>query len=341
MTDSTSSLKQLSGKLCPWLQPVLETLESVHDAKRLGHAWLLAGPSGIGKINLALVFADRLLSGRSGGAPPEALEPSAAGRAMATRHAPQDRHADLHWLFCEGNRKTVGIQQVRNVIETLERSSYQGGAKVVIVEVAEALTIAASNALLKTLEEPTRNTYLLLVSHQPGRIASTIRSRCQILPLVSPSADDLRVWLAPLEADPTSLDLQGRAPLEIVKLHNGNNAFSINSLEDKLKLLYEKRTDPLSVADEWLKLDFELVLEWLASRVRRAIRSRTATQTSNSVAKNTNGRLQHDLPALTLRRLFAQFQAIERLRNQIGTGINMELATAVLLAGFQADRERS
>ncbi len=341
MTDSASSLKQLSGKLCPWLQPVLETLESVHDAKRLGHAWLLAGPGGIGKINLALVFADRLLSGRSGGAPPEALEPSAAGRAMATRHAPQDRHADLHWLFCEGNRKTIGIQQVRNVIETLERSSYQGGAKVVIVEVAEALTIAASNALLKTLEEPTRNTYLLLVSHQPGRIASTIRSRCQILPLAPPTIDDTRAWLAPLETDPISLDLQGRSALEIVKLNSENASFSFNILEDKFKLLYEQKADPLSVADEWLKYDLELVLEWLAMRVRRAIRSRTLTQRSKSVANNANGRLQHDLPTLTLRRLFAQFEGIERLRNQIGTGINMELATAVLLAGFQADRERS
>ena len=340
MTDSSTTLKQLSGKLCPWLQPALETLESVHDSNRLGHAWLLAGPGGIGKINLALVFANRLLRGLTGTAPPETLEPSVASSAMAMRHAPQDRHADLHWLFCEGNRRTIGIQQVRNAIEALERSSYQGGAKVVIVEVAEALTIAASNALLKTLEEPTRNTYLLLVSHQPGRIPSTIRSRCQILPLVSPSADDMRVWLAPLEADPTSLDLQDRAPLEIVKFHNGNVSFSINILDETLKLLYEQRTDPLTVADEWLKLDFELVLEWLASRVRRAIRSRTATQTSKSVANNANGRLQHDLPALTLRRLFAQFEAIERLRDRIGTGINMELATAALLAGFQADRER-
>lgn len=340
MTDTTTSLKQLSDKLCPWLEHALETLESVHGAKRLGHAWLIAGPGGIGKINLALVFADRLLRGHNGSAPPEELEPSAAAAAMESRHIPQDRHADLHWLFCEGTRKTIGIQQVRNVIETLERSSYQGGAKVVIVEVAEALTTAASNALLKTLEEPTRDTYLLLLSHQPGRIVSTIRSRCQILPLAPPKVDAMRKWLAPLDADLGSVDLSGRTPLHIAKLHSTKQILNINDLEKQFNLLYEKRTEPLKLADEWLKLDLELVLEWLAMRVKRAIRSRMAIRRSKPVANVRNGSLQKELPALTLRRLFAQFDAVERLSEQIGTGINMELATAVLLAGFQPDRER-
>lgn len=339
MTDTSASLKQLSGKLCPWLQQALATLESVHDAERLGHAWLLAGPGGIGKINLALVFADRLLRGRTGRAPPETLEPAVAGRAMEARHTPQDRHPDLHWLFCEGTRKTIGIQQVRDVIVSLERSSYQGGAKVVIIEVAEALTTAASNALLKTLEEPTRETYLLLVSHQPGRIASTIRSRCQILALASPTVDAVRQWLAPLETDLASLDLSGRAPLDIVKLNDENKNLSINDIEKQFKSLCEEKADPLALADEWLKLDIELVLEWLAMRVRRAIRSHTTTQGSKRVANNENGRLQNDLPTLTLRRLFAQFETVENLRGQLGTGINMELAIAVLLAGFQPDRE--
>lgn len=339
MTGTTASLKQLSGKLCPWLKQALATLESVHDAERLGHAWLLAGPGGIGKINLALVFADRLLRGRTGGAPPETLEPAVAGRAMEARHAPQDRHADLHWLFCEGSRKTIGIQQVRDVIGSLERSSYQGGAKVVIIEVAEALTTAASNALLKTLEEPTRDTYLLLVSHQPGRIASTIRSRCQILPLAAPAVDSVRQWLAPLETDLAALDLSDRAPLDIVKLNSDEQNFSINDIEHKFKLLCEDDVDPLGLADEWLKLDIDMVLEWLAMRVRRAIRSRMATQRPKPAANSENGRLQNDLPTLTLRRLFAQFEAIENLRGQLGTGINMELATAVLLTGFQEDRE--
>ena len=339
MSDPTASIKQLSTGLCPWLQQALDTLENVHGAKRLGHAWLLAGPAGIGKINLALVFANRLLRGRSGSAAPEALEPAVAGAAMQTRHTPQDRHADLHWLFCEGTRKTIGIQQVRDVIESLERSSYQGGAKVVIVEVAEALTTAASNALLKTLEEPTPDTYLLIVSHQPGRIASTIRSRCQILPLASPSIEAMRQWLTPIESDLESLDLAGRAPFEVVKLTNQKQTISINDIEQQFKLLCDEKANPMTLADEWLKLDLELVLEWLALRVRRAIRSRMAPQSSNPVANSGNGHLPNDLPTLTLRRMFAQFEAVERLREQLGTGINVELATAALLAGFQADRE--
>ena len=340
MSNTTPSLKHLSGKLCPWLQEPLETLERAHGAERLGHAWLLGGPVGIGKINLALVFANRLLGSRIGKDPPATLEPADAAAAMRARHTPQDRHADLHWLFPEDGKSSISVDQVRNVIETLERSSYHGHCKVVIIEPVDAMTIAASNALLKTLEEPREDTYLLLVSHQPGRLASTIRSRCQMLALGAPTVAAALKWLGMLETETGAFRYLGRSPLRLAELIYQDNINLINVLEDNFKLVYENKLEPQALADEWLKLDLDFVLEWLARRIQHCIRSRSAAGRSKSVTDARNEPLRSDLPALTLRTLFKQFGATERLHNQIGTGINVELAMRVLLLGFQPDREQ-
>ncbi|HEU4617187.1 MAG TPA: DNA polymerase III subunit delta', partial [Gammaproteobacteria bacterium] len=164
MSADASALQRLSTRLCPWLAPSLERLETARRGGRLAHGWLIKGPAGVGKINLALVFANRLLAGVEPGAPPPALAASDAARAMQDRHVPADHDPDLHWLFPEEDKKTIGVEQVRDVIEAVALKGFRGADKAVIVEPAEAMTTAAANALLKTLEEPTDRTYLLLVS---------------------------------------------------------------------------------------------------------------------------------------------------------------------------------
>jgi DNA polymerase-3 subunit delta' len=94
----TTALETLSRGLCPWLQPALEQFETARRTGTLGHAWLISGPAGVGKLNLALVLARRLLGDDR---PPGVLEAGAALEALAVRHAPADRHPDLQWLYPE------------------------------------------------------------------------------------------------------------------------------------------------------------------------------------------------------------------------------------------------
>jgi hypothetical protein len=155
------ALKTLQSKLCPWLRPALERLESAHAARRLGHAWLIAGPPGVGKLNLALVFARRLLERRRTGDELPDLAPPDAVAALRDRHAPADHHPDLHWLFPEEGKTAVSVEQVRDAAAALNLKAHAGGSKVVLLEQADGMTTAAANALLKTLEEPSADTYLL------------------------------------------------------------------------------------------------------------------------------------------------------------------------------------
>ena len=189
----TAALETLSRRLLPWLEPALAQLETARRAGSLGHAWLISGPAGVGKINFALALARRLF--RDDAELPGVLDAGAALAAMAARHEPMDRHPDLHWLYPEEEKETISVDQVRDVIEAFTLTAHRGGAKIILIEPAEGLTTAAANALLKTLEEPTPRGYLLLLSHQPGRLPATVRSRCQQVALSVPDAATVAEWL--------------------------------------------------------------------------------------------------------------------------------------------------
>src|SRR5262249_20203467 len=125
------ALRTLQSTLCPWLKPALSRLEAAYAAERLGHAWLIGGPAGSGKLNLALVFAHRLL-GRGPQQAPRALSAEDAVAAYADRHTPADHHPDLHWLFPEEDKTAISVDQIRGLGANLSLKAHAGGAKVVV-----------------------------------------------------------------------------------------------------------------------------------------------------------------------------------------------------------------
>jgi DNA polymerase-3 subunit delta' len=336
-----SAVDVLSTHLCPWLRPALGSLEDARARERLGHGWLLEGPPGIGKLNLALVAAHRWLHGSAVDATVPVLEPAEAAAAMRERHAPADHHPDLHWIFPEEDKATIAVEQIRDAIDALWMKAYHGETKVLVIEPAEAMTIAAANALLKTLEEPTPGTYLLLVSHQPGGLPATIRSRCQRLAMPRPSAATVREWLGP-SVPPRIFDelwlLAGGAPLKMASLADGDVPKLVSGLEGELIAVSEDRQDPHLVAARWIKDDLELLLQWLSRRIQRVIRYRMATGASTAVTDRSSDALHNAWRKLTLNGLFEQHRLAEQLLSELHTGRNVELALCVLLMGFHADR---
>ena len=334
-----SPLQTLSTKLLPWLKPAFAQLEHARSADHLGHAWLLSGPEGIGKSNLALAFANRLLGHA---APLESLEPDEAVAAFAGRHDPTGRHPDLHWLFPEADKETISVEQVRDLIESLNLTAHRGGAKVVVVEPAEAMTIPAANALLKTLEEPAKNSVLLLVSHRTGRLPATVRSRCQQLKLGPPTAAAIAAWLGVEPAAVVEAERRvGRAPREIAALLKGDNNLLFNELERLIADICEDRADPVAVAQAWAKDRPALVLGWLKRRLHDEARSRAVTDVSTRITVAPTATLHNAWRAVPVRTLFDLYERTEKLANQLGSGLNVELALQALLSSFQTSRGRS
>ena len=345
MSSHPPSTDVLSTQLCPWLEEPYAFLESAHREGRLGHGWLLTGPAGLGKINLALTVANRLLN--PGAAAAGRLSAAAAGPAMSMRHEPSDHHPDLHWVFPEPEKRSISVAQIRQTADSLTRTSLLGQAKIVVVEPADALTLAAANALLKTLEEPTRDTYLFLISHQAGRLPATIRSRCQTLSLPQPQLESSVDWLSEQAEGASRTDwaqllaLAGGSPFRALTLyengyHNKNSIF-----EEKFHLISENKLDPQAVADDWLKEGIELPLTWLAIRLQHVIRARMAAEVSNPITDLGSDRLHNAWQALTLKGLFRRLDAAETLLGQLGRGTNADLALRVLLLDFYPRRDRT
>jgi DNA polymerase-3 subunit delta' len=325
----------LTRHLCPWLREPLAELENAAALERLGHGWIVAGPQGLGKVNLALVFADRLLRGTTSSSPPM-LGPAELLAGMRARTEPADQHPDLHLVWPEEGKRTISVDQIRAVNEMVVLTAFQGHNKVVVIEPAESMTTAAANALLKSLEEPTPDTFLILVSHRPGRLPATIRSRCQSLVIRRPAADALQSWLGDdgtLARDAPDL-AGGWTPLIAAQHLLEGNISKYSKLFDDIRLIYENRGDAQSCLDGWKELDLEIVLAWIADRIRAVIRVRLASHGTNSVTEHLRALPDNAWQRISTNSLFELLGEAESLRDRLGTGINEELAMQVLLNGF-------
>ncbi|HUG46711.1 MAG TPA: DNA polymerase III subunit delta' [Sphingomicrobium sp.] len=164
----------------------VEQFREAWKSRSIHHAWLLAGPKGVGKAHFARTAATRLFSEAAG---PEfeapGLETPADHRVAKLIAA--GSHPDLRWLQRLEHPKTgnlarnITVDQVRALGEFLNLTSALSPWRAVVIDSADELEKAGANALLKMLEEPPPNTVFFLVSHAPGRLLPTIRSRCRRL----------------------------------------------------------------------------------------------------------------------------------------------------------------
>ncbi len=333
-----SAYRTATTRLCPWLRDSLRSMTRAHASRGLGHAWLIAGPPGTGKLNLAMVLAHHLLSDGKASAPQE-LSCEQAGVFAELRKSPADTHPDLRLTFPLDDKRTISVDQIRDASAALSLKSMRGGAKVMILEPAEAMTTAAANALLKTLEEPTQQTWIVLISHQPGRLPATIRSRCQQLPIARPAVEVAVRWLGG-SAPERVLALAGGSPLMAGEWYDDEISRFINSLEGDIEEISSMKSDPLTVAKRWLDADGERALRWLIRRLHAAIRDRVVPG-STQVTDESADRLHNLWSALTLRSLLDQLDTAETLLGRFGSGMNLELSLGVLLQGLSPASRRS
>jgi DNA polymerase-3 subunit delta' len=155
-----------------------EAFEAACRRGRLHHAWLLVGPSGVGKASFAYRAARRLLG---------AEEDAAFGPLGSSPDDPVCRliasqaHPDLLVVERSDDKKVIPVEDARRLPEFFSKAPALGGHRVAIIDSVDDLNSNGANALLKTLEEPSAKGVLFLISHAPGRLLATIRSRCRVL----------------------------------------------------------------------------------------------------------------------------------------------------------------
>jgi DNA polymerase-3 subunit delta' len=313
----------------PWHREAIDTLASAAVRERLGHAWLLHGPAGLGKRRLAETLAVALVGGLRPRDWPAHIRADAGPAAAAPSLRP-----DLYRLQPAPDKRSISVDQVRELIEQLTYTSHGGGARVVIVALAEEMTISAANSLLKTLEEPPKDSYLLLVSHEPGRLPATLRSRCQRLAIRPPSPTVAAGWLTAVEGrrdwGPLLRLAQG-CPLRALALAEvGLDRLDAKWCSELAALV--SSGDPADV-DAWLKENPAVFLAWLQGRVESLLRDLVDPQAI--AADSAHAQLLAAARARPAATLFVLRDGLLRLRRMVDGGVNLALALEALLGAWR------
>ncbi|NOZ10583.1 MAG: DNA polymerase III subunit delta' [Gammaproteobacteria bacterium] len=331
-------------KIHPWNQARWQVLTD--RPEQLPHGLLFAGPQGLGKRIFVHELANWLLC----------LQPTigkqACGQCNSCRLWDAGSHPDLHVLQSEadtkkfgadplgrhalryqderaGQRKRlstiIGVDQIRHLINNMHSRAHSAPNRVIVLLPAEAMNQNAANSLLKLLEEPPEDSYLLLLSHQPSSLPATIRSRCSVTHFRIPPRDQALAWLGSQRAGKNSsndefvLDLAAGAPL-VAQAYGGDDF-----LEQRQQMLADVTglsggtVDPVACASRWQDFGVNVALAWLQAWVIDLIRLAMCDRPPLLNNPDVETQLKDSARTFNLRRLYSFLQIVSEARAQSGT----------------------
>ena len=317
--------------LAPWQQRVLDGAMASLAEGRLGHALLFSGAARMGKNAVAMRIAQRLLCASPG------ADGLACGHCRACQLFTAGTHPDFRFTSYLPNdkgdklRSELVVDQMRELGHWFSLTPQMGVAQVAMITPAHAMNLNASNALLKTLEEPSRDRYLLLVTDRPGRLPSTIRSRCQRLEFRPPGKAEAMDWLraqghGEAALAPALHAARGHPGLASEWLATGGLELRRQVLAE-LNALSQSRQSPIELAQQWLADD------------HAALRLRFAAELALDAAAERLG--AGAATGLTgagdFQMLGAWFDGINRVREQLSVpALRHDLALAGLLLEWRS-----
>ncbi|MDH5444641.1 MAG: DNA polymerase III subunit delta' [Gammaproteobacteria bacterium] len=309
----------------PWQSQQWQQLQKRHQAGAMPHALLLHGPEGIGKADFAQTIARSLLCEQTG----ESGE--ACGQCKSCQLLNTGNHPDFIHIQPEEAGKAIKVDQIRELIQQMGLSHHLSTYRVVLITQAEQMNLAASNSLLKTLEEPQANTIILLVCSKISRLPATIRSRCQKLRFSLPSHNEAIAWLQTKLKDQTEeiLTAANGAPLLAVHMFEADILKRRQVVLKDLLDLLKADQQPLAVAANWYKQSDIQPLSWLYYWVCDLIRLKTAGE-NYVVDQSAMHQLQTLLKTIDLGKLY-------QFHDQLGEAIRLQQTSAnglLLLEGI-------
>lgn len=313
----------------PWQQQQWQTLSAQIEQGRLPHALLLAGPKGMGKVAFARVVAARLLC--------EHTSFDFCGVCRGCQLFSAGSHPDYDEIVPEEKSTIIKVDQIRRLIDRINLTSQREGYQVVIIHPTQAMNRAASNALLKTLEEPSGKVVLLLVSDQIGSIPATILSRCQKIDFPGRENDMALNWITEnvsSQIDPQILlRLVEYAPLRAAEFVN-NGYFALR--ERLMKYLFAVNQNGVSIAfvSELVKEDMAMLYPIFISLALDILRLHLGVQERHLVNRDKTTQLQmlvkniERLPLLEFLKTLVETQQL--LQSSMNINIQLSLENSIL-----------
>lgn len=246
----------------PWQQKQWQELQGRIERDQLPHALMLRGPAGTGKGSFAVALAQRLLCEKP-------VAQVACGRCKGCLLIKAGSHPDLLLVEPEEAGKAIKVDQMRTVVDFVGRTAQFSGYRVAVICPAEAMNTNASNALLKSLEEPGARTLLILVSHQVSGVLPTIRSRCQVMDFPVPPRQEALTWLQGSLGEEDAgraerlLNVAGGAPMAALALSQSDWFGERAQVAQRWLGVLLGKQDPVRTAESWQGMPLLELLGWL------------------------------------------------------------------------------
>ena len=313
------------------------------ECDRLAHAYLFTGPRGSGKETMVRMLAKALnCLERDHDCCPE-------GRRLcdSCRRVDNNAHPDVHWLRPESKSRRIQVDQMREFMKTVNLRSSMGGVKVGIAVDADCMTEEASNAFLKTLEEPPAQTVIILLCSSPQRLLPTIVSRCLrisfgpvAMPGQSPYAKKLLPWLAKFSSHgPERIANSYQLLAEVTTLLQEIRAETRNRVEAEANLdryeelelnVRERLEDQMEARIEGeYRAARELVLEEIYSWFGDVLLCAAGADGKLLAYPDREATAQRAATGLTYQKAIQNLEAIERIRDWLSSNISEILALEV------------
>ena len=226
-------------------------------------ALLVKGEPGLGKLQFTKSFAQYVFCQEV-----KSKQSSlACGQCKDCQLFSAGTHPDFLLIGLEEKAKQIKVDQVRKLVDVINKTSSREGMKVIVIEPAEAMNMNAANALLKSLEEPTKDTLIFLVAHAAHRLLPTIRSRCQTLNIDKPSKADAKAWLSTYISDTNKaeqlLSIANYSPLLARRLDENEYLSVYKQVAQFMQQANSSQANPILAAEKLNKCDVLQVLQAL------------------------------------------------------------------------------
>ncbi|MGA9853443.1 MAG: DNA polymerase III subunit delta' [Gammaproteobacteria bacterium] len=334
-----NSLPEFQSVPLPWQIESWQRSGTWLASGKLPHALMITGAAGTGKELFARAFAALALCRH-----PESGR--ACGRCPSCHQFAAGAHPDYHFVTVPEDKTGILVEQIRELARELVLTSQHGGRKIAVLSPADAMNVNAANSLLKTLEEPTAETLLMLVTARPARLPATVRSRCQVLRVATPAADGSTQWLNSQETRndwPALLGIAGGGPLMALQLAQNSLVQERLRFFQVLAELRSGRRNPVKYAAEASREPLPLVLRLLQSWVMDMITLATTLDAGEHPAiinSDALALLQSTIEGLNLRGLHAYLGRLNEAVALAATPVNGQLLLENLLVewadGLQA-----
>ncbi|HEY7322647.1 MAG TPA: DNA polymerase III subunit delta' [Candidatus Binatia bacterium] len=309
----------------------LEILRQALQHGRLHHAYLFVGEEGVGKKTIALGFAKAL---HCLGATGDFCDECANCARVQDRN-----HPDVRIIEPAAGKKEISIQQIRELEKELNFRSFSGKNKVVILDPATSMNLAAQNALLKTLEEPPQDSLLILIASNGGALLPTLRSRCHRVTFTPLARELIRDFLVSRKA----LETETAEFLAAISLGRLSAVVGIDPQK-----LFDKRRDWLRLVSNLAARDYRAAidaaevlagskencltfLEWVESWFRDLLIYGVTRSVEDVINIDMLPQIQKQSPAIALERIFGQIAEVKAAVEGIQRNLNRRMTMENLL----------